>query len=207
MRRLTSEADVAEGAAALAAREPRFAHALALTGPLPLRWRGDGFAGLLHVLVSQQLSVASASAVWSRIEAAGVRCERTLAATDDDALRACGLSRPKIRYARALGEARIDFEALRAAPPEQAVERLTQVKGVGRWTAEVYLMFCVGHADIFAPGDLALQESARLLFALPARPKPDALEAMAEAWRPWRAVAARQLWAYYAVAKGREGVT
>lgn len=206
-RIIETEADVAEGAAALAAREPRFAEALALTGPLPLRRREGGFLPLLRIIVSQQLSVAAAEGVWRRVEAAGLQDPASLAALDDAALRACGLSGQKIRYARAVAEAGLDYEALREAPQEEAIRELTRVKGVGRWTAEIYLMFCVGRADVFAPGDLALQEGARLLFDLPERPKAPALGAMAEAWSPWRAVAARLLWAYYRVAKSREGVT
>jgi DNA-3-methyladenine glycosylase II len=126
-------------------------------------------------------------------------------ATEAD-LAACGLSRQKIRYAKALAAARIDYRALREAPTEEVVATLTEVPGIGVWTAEIYAMFSLGRADVFAPGDLALQESARLLFGLPERPKERALRAMAEDWSPWRAVAARALWAYYHVEKEREGV-
>jgi DNA-3-methyladenine glycosylase II len=91
-------------------------------------------------------------------------------------------------------------------PTEEVVATLTAVPGIGRWTAEIYAMFSLGRADVFAPADLALQESARILFDLPERPKERALRAMAEAWSPWRGVAARLLWAYYRVARTREGV-
>jgi DNA-3-methyladenine glycosylase II len=126
-------------------------------------------------------------------------------ATEEE-LRACGMSRQKIKYAKALAEARIDFKALRDAPTDQVVATLTQVSGIGVWTAEIYAMFSLGRADVFAPGDLALQEGARILFDLPERPKEKALRLMAEDWSPWRAVAARLLWAYYHVAKDREGI-
>ncbi|MGF1552902.1 MAG: DNA-3-methyladenine glycosylase family protein [Paracoccaceae bacterium] len=205
-RIIVCEADVAEGAAWLAGAEPRFAEVLALTGPLPLRRRPGGFDGLLRAIVSQQLSVAAAAAVWARLEATGATAPGGLAAADDDALRACGLSRQKIAYARALAAEGLDFEALAALPPDAAIARMTAVKGVGVWTAEIYLMFAVGHADVFAPGDLALQEAARALFALPERPREKALRTMAEAWTPWRGVAARLLWAYYGHLKSREGV-
>jgi DNA-3-methyladenine glycosylase II len=131
--------------------------------------------------------------------------EQVQAASQDDLL-ACGLSRPKMRYARELACAGIDFEALRAAPPDDVMATLTAVPGIGPWTAEVYAMFSLGHADVFAPGDLALQEAARDLFGLDARPKERAFRIMAQAWSPWRAVAARALWAYYRVAKKREGI-
>jgi DNA-3-methyladenine glycosylase II len=205
-RIIESPACVAEGAAWLAAREPRFAQALELTGPLPLRRRPDGFAALLDAIVSQQVSVAAAEAIRLRLEAAGLTDPERIAAAPEEALRACGLSRQKIRYARALAEARLPYEALRSAPTPEVIDTLVAVPGIGRWTAEIYAMFSLGRADVFAPGDLALQEAARLLFALPARPREPALRAMAEAWSPWRAVAARLLWAYYRVAKDREGI-
>jgi DNA-3-methyladenine glycosylase II len=196
---------VAEGAAWLAACDPRLARALALTGPLPLRRRADGFAALLDAIVSQQVSVAAAGAIWGRMQAAGLTEAGAVACADDDALRACGLSRQKIRYARALAASQIDYVGLRHAPTEVVIATLVAVPGVGRWTAEIYAMFSLGRADVFAPGDLALQEAARLVFELPERPREAALRAMADAWTPWRSVAARLLWSYYRVAKEREG--
>ena len=197
---------VAEGADWLARAEPRFAHALTLVGPLPLRRQPDGFAALLDAIVGQQVSVASADAIWRRMEAAGLTDRATLAAASDEACRAAGLSRQKARYGRALADSAIDFDALRGLPDAQVVEVLTDVPGIGMWTAEIYAMFALGRADVFAPGDLALQEAARVLFDLPDRPKERALRAMAEAWSPWRSVAATLLWAYYPVAKSREGI-
>ncbi len=124
---------------------------------------------------------------------------------DQEGLRDLGLSRQKARYACALAEAGIDYEALRHAPNDEVIKTLTAVTGIGVWTAEIYAMFSLGRADVFAPGDLALQESARMLFDLPDRPKEKPLRQMAEAWSPWRSVAARALWAYYHVAKDRGG--
>lgn len=197
---------VAEGAAWLAAREPRFAAALAETGVLPLRRKPEGFAELLSAIVSQQVSVASANAIWGRMEAAGLTRGEVVAGASDEDLRAAGLSRQKIRYARALAEAEIDFPALAGLPDAEVIATLVAVPGIGRWTAEIYAMFSLGRADVFAPGDLALQEAARLLFDLPERPREAAFRSMAEDWSPWRAVAARLLWAYYRVEKSREGV-
>lgn len=206
-RIIRSGADLAEGAAWLATNEPRFAEALAQLGPLPLRLRADGFEALLSAIVSQQISVAAARGVWARLEAAGAtRAEAILALTEEE-LRAIGLSRQKARYAKALAEQRIDYQALRHQRAEAVVQELTAVKGIGVWTAEIYAMFSLGRADVFAAGDLALQESARVLFALPARPTEKALRQMAEAWSPWRAVAARLLFAYYHLIKDREGMT
>ncbi|KPP85513.1 MAG: DNA-3-methyladenine glycosylase II [Rhodobacteraceae bacterium HLUCCO07] len=198
---------VAEGAAWLAARDAGMARAVETVGEVPLRLRADGFSQLLGAIVSQQVSVAAADAIWGRMQAAGLVTPGALAQASDEALRAVGLSRQKMRYASALAEAGIDYEALRGLPDAEVVKVLTAVPGVGVWTAEIYAMFSLGRADVFAPGDLALQESARLLYGLEERPGERALREMAEArWRPWRAVAARVLWAYYRVAKDREGI-
>lgn len=205
-RIIMTEACVAEGAYWLAAREPRFAMALDLTGPLRLRRRDDGFAALLDAIVSQQVSVASADAIWARLEAAGLTDPAAMAVASDEALRVAGLSRQKARYGRALATAGIDYAALRTVPDADVVATLVKVPGIGLWTAEIYAMFALGRADVFAPGDLALQESARILFAMEARPEEKVLRRMAEAWSPWRSVAARILWAYYHVARNREGI-
>lgn len=197
---------VAEGAEWLAEREPRFAYALENVGTLPLRREADGFAALLRAIVGQQVSVASARAIWGRLEGLGLTEAAAMAAASDDDLRAAGLSRQKARYGRALAQAGIDFNALRAVPVAEVVRTLTAVPGIGVWTAEIYAMFALGRADVFAPGDLALQEAARMLFGLEKRPSDKGLRVMAEAWSPWRSVAARLLWAYYRVAKDREGV-
>jgi len=206
-RIIRNEDCVAEGAVWLAQREPRFATALTLTGPLPLRLREGGFGALLGAIVSQQVSVASARAIMARLEAAGLTERAAVAAVSEEDLRGCGLSRQKIRYARALAQSDLDFGELVGMTDSQLVARLTALPGIGVWTAEIYAMFSLGRADIFAPGDLALQESARRLFALEARPKERELRAMAMAWSPWRSVAARLLWAYYRVETTREGIT
>ena len=205
-RIIETEADVAEGAAHLAAIEPRFGRALALTGPLPLRRRPDGFATLFSAIVSQQVSTAAATAIWSRLEAIGATAPAGILAAPDEALRGAGLSRQKIAYGRAIAGAGLDFPALRTLPDAEIVAALTRLKGIGVWTAEIYAMFSLGRADVFSPGDLALQEAAARLFELPARPRERELRAMAEAWSPWRSVAARLLWAYYRTGTGREGV-
>lgn len=197
---------VAEGAEWLGRHEPAFARARALVGALPLRREEDGFAALLRAIVGQQVSVASARAIWGRLENMGLTEAEVMAAAPDADLRAAGLSRQKARYGRALAQAGIDFSALRGVPDVDVVRSLVAVPGIGVWTAEIYAMFALGRADVFAPGDLALQEAARMLFGLEARPSEKALRAMAEDWSPWRSVAARILWAYYRFAKEREGV-
>lgn len=205
-RIIETDADVAEGMAALCAMDPVMETAYGLTGPLPLRRRADGFDQLFSAIVGQQVSVASAGAVWRKIEAAGLDAPAAVLAADDDALRSVGLSRQKIRYARELAGAGIDYVALRDLPDAEVIKTLVAVPGIGPWTAEVYAMFSLGRADVFAPGDLAMQEAARSLYDLPERPKEAAFRKMAEQWAPWRAVAARLLWAYYAYEKERDGI-
>ncbi len=206
-RIIETQADILEGCDWLASAEPRFGRALELTGTPPLRRRQGGFAALLHSICAQQLSVAAADSVWAKLCATGADDPAVLLTLTEDKLRGCGLSRPKARYAHALAEAGIDFAALASMPEDEAIAALTAVKGIGVWTAEIYLMFSIGRADVFAPGDLALQESARILFDLPERPTEKALRARAAQWSPWRGVAARLLWAYYRVAKQREGIS
>ncbi|WP_406650177.1 DNA-3-methyladenine glycosylase 2 family protein [Aliisedimentitalea scapharcae] len=205
-RIIRGDACVQEGAGWLAEQDSRFASALEQTGVLPLRLRPDGFAQLLNAIVSQQVSVASANAIWARLEAAELTQPDQVGRASDEDLRAAGLSRPKARYAKALAEAGIDYIGLRTRPTDQVVATLVQVPGIGMWTAEIYAMFSLGRADVFAPGDLALQEAARVLFDLPERPSEKALRHMADDWSPWRSVAARILWAYYRVIKDREGI-
>ena len=205
-RCITSDACVAEGAAWLAARDLRLGRALSQVGPLPLRLKPEGFAELQRAIIGQQVSLASAAAIQSRLDAAGMQEAEVVQATSEEDLRALGLSRQKARYVKALAEAGIDYAALRALPSDDVIAILTAVPGIGRWTAEIYVKFALGRADTFAAGDLALQEGARLVFDLPERPSEKALREMAEGWSPWRSVAARILWAYYSYAKQREGI-
>ena len=205
-RLILGDACIAEGAAWLAAHDPRFVDALSSTGPLPLRLREGGFHQLLSAIVSQQLSVSAAAAIWARVEKAGVTTPTAIQNCNDEDMRALGLSRQKIGYARALANAGIDFEALHEKPLDDVIAELTAVSGIGVWTAEIYAMFSLHRADVFAHADLALQEAARLLFDLDKRPTPKVMRDMADQWRPWRSVAARLLWAYYKHINEREGV-
>jgi DNA-3-methyladenine glycosylase II len=205
-RVIIGDSCVAEGVEWLCANDPMMAHAYAQTGLLPLRLQPEGFAQLFSAIISQQVSVASANAIWKRLQEAAMTEPHQVAATSEDALRDLGLSRQKARYASALAKADIDYGALRDASTEQVINTLTAVTGIGAWTAEIYAMFSLGRADVFASGDLALQEAARILYQLPERPRDKALRVMAEKWQPWRAVAARQLWAYYRIAKDRDGI-
>lgn len=203
---LRSDADVAHGVAALSACDPALARAAEIAGPVRLRRREEGFAALLSTIVGQQVSVASADAIWRRLDAAGLTGQTSVAAASEEDLRACGLSRQKIRYAQALAQCGIAFGSLGDLPDEEVIGTLVTVPGIGVWTAEIYAMFALGRPDVFAAGDLALQEAVRLTHGLPERPKEKALRELASAWAPWRTVAATLLWQYYGVVKSREGV-
>ena len=207
-RIIETDADVAEGAAHLAAVEPRFGRALALTGPLPLRRRPDGFATLL--LGDRQPAGLDRigggdlePARGDRRHRAGRRCS---ALSDEDAARG-GAVAPEGRLWPRRSRRRISTSwRCAACPMPRSSDSLVRIKGIGVWTAEIYAMFSLGRADVFAPGDLALQEAAARLFELPARPRERDLRAMARPGRRGASVAARLLWAYYRVGTGREGV-
>jgi DNA-3-methyladenine glycosylase II len=197
-----TESDLDAALDALAKADVRFADLLAKAGRPPLRRRADGFAGLAAIIVAQQLSTASASAIWGRLEAAfdPLDAEAVLRARPAR-LKKVGLSAPKIRTLKAIARAVADGELALAALGELAAEdahaALTAVHGIGPWTADIYLLSCLGHADAWPAGDLALQEAARIAFSLPARPSAKEMQTLAEGWRPWRAIAARILWSYY----------
>lgn len=206
VKRITGQADVDTGAAWLAAQVPEFAAILPDLKPLPLRLRDDGFAAILHAIVGQQVSTASAAAIWARVETAALTEEGAVLKAGEAGLRACGFSRPKVRYALAIAAARVDWAGLRRMDDATARATLVALPGIGPWTADIYLLSSLGRANAFPAGDLALQEATRVAFRLPERPSEKAMAALAEDWSPWKAVAARALWAYYRAIKGREGV-
>jgi DNA-3-methyladenine glycosylase II len=200
-----SEADLDAALTALGKLDARWADLIAKGGRPPLRRRADGFAGLAAIVVAQQLSTASANAIWGRLAAAFDPLDPAAILRARPArLARLGLSAPKIRalkkIARAVDRGDLALAGLGALAAEEAHAALTAVHGIGPWTADIYLLSCLGHADAWPAGDLALQEAARVAFGLPARPTAKELQAMAESWRPWRAVAARILWTYYRAA-------
>jgi DNA-3-methyladenine glycosylase II len=207
---IRSDTDLDAALAALTRADPRFAALLAEAGRPPLRRRPDGFAGLAATVVSQQLSTASAGAIWGRLAAAFDPFEPTaIIRARAERLARLGLSAPKIRalkeIARAVASGKLALASLSSLAAEEAHAALTAVHGIGPWTADIYLLACLGHADAWPAGDLALQEAARLAFALRARPTAKEMAHLAEQWRPLRAVAARVLWTYYRSVKGRDG--
>ena len=205
-----TEADLDAGLAALGTIDPRFVAVIAQTGRPPLRRRAHGYAGLAAIIVSQQLSTASAGAIWGRLAAAFDPFEPAAILRARPArLARLGLSGAKIRalkaIARAIAKDEIDLAKLVDMPADEAHAALTALHGVGPWTADIYLLACLGHADAWPAGDLALQEAARLAFGLPVRPTTKDMASLGDRWRPWRSIAARVLWSYYRLAKGREG--
>jgi DNA-3-methyladenine glycosylase II len=207
---LETQADVDAGVRRLVRQDPRLAALVAVAGRTPLRRRPGGFAGLAQIIVAQQLSTASASAIWRRLTAAydplaPDRIRRTRAVT----LARLGLSGAKIRAFKAIATAikdGLDLDALADLPADDAHRALTALHGVGPWTADIYLLFCLGHADAWPAGDLAVQEAVRLAFHLEARPTTKEMGPLAERWRPLRGVAALMLWSYYRAIKKRDPV-
>ena len=141
--------------------------------------------------------MASAAAIWNRLEHAGLSQQTEVTRASAEELAVICLSRPKIRYAHALSQNLIDYDSLTILPDVEVLDLLTQITGIGRWTAQVYALTALGRTDVFPYGDLALQEATRLAFNLPTRPDAKKMSNLAQEWAPWRAVAARLLWAYY----------
>lgn len=207
---IANRADIKRGLLALVATDPRLAAIVAQSGDVPLRLARADYAGLAAIIISQQVSKASAEAILGRLARLldPLDANAVLGASDS-VFREAGLSRPKqqtlLNIARAIGEGKLDLGRLCNLPASQAIEEMTAIKGIGPWTAEIYLLFCAGHADIFPAGDLALQEAARVILGLQTRPTVKQMREIAMIWSPWRGVASRLLWAYYAVLRGGRG--
>ena len=210
MKTIETEADVLNALKELRQIDKRLHPVIDLAGDVPIRRRAPGFEGLAEIVVSQQLSKASANAIWTRLleTVQPLDASRVLDA-EDERLRSAGLSAGKVRTLRACANAErngLDFDALADKHPDDAMTVLTAIKGIGPWTAEVYLLFCLGHPDIFPAGDLALQHAVRDALGLDERPGDKALREIASAWSPHRGVAARLFWRYYGVTRRRDAV-
>lgn len=201
---------IAAAREALVALDPALAQAHARTPAFEWRWRPGGYEGLFRMIVDQQVSVAAAAAIWKRVVDGldGEITPRSVLARDHEQLRAFGLSGQKARYgheiAQAHVEGRIDFDHLEQLSDEEAITRLVSIKGVGKWTAETFLMFCEGRRDVFPGGDIALQEAIRWADGATLRPTEKQAWARAEIWRPHRSVAAHLLWGWYGAVKRGE---
>lgn len=201
MKPIETKRDITRATKALLAADPRLVPIAEIAGPLPLRRRDGGFEGLAAIITSQQISDKAAAAIWARFRAAVEPfTPEQFIATPEEALRAAGLSRPKIRTLAGIAAAAadgFDLIAVHDLPAEEAMTTMTALKGIGPWTAEIYLLFCVGHPDIFPAGDLALQSAVQTGLRMRKRPNDKKLRKIAEKWSPWRGVAARLFWAYY----------
>jgi DNA-3-methyladenine glycosylase II len=208
---LHNDVDLAAGIARLVEQDARFEELMQVSGRPALRRRPAGFAGLCAIICAQQLSTASAAAIWGRLSTAFDPFHHdALRRARADKLARIGLSRPKIKTVKGIGTAIakgiIDLDALAAMTADEAHAALTRLHGIGPWTADIYLLFCLGHADAWPAGDLALQEAARLALGLRRRPTAVEMVKIAEEWRPWRGVAAHVLWNYYRALKRRDAV-
>jgi len=209
MRRIDTLGDIEAGLEALVLADTRLADIRARSHAVPLRRSEPGFESLASIIVAQQVSTVSAAAIWARLkQAIDPLTPEAYIAGGEEAWRFAGLSRPKQRtllaVSQALAEGALDLHELCDLPAEEAIAAMTAIKGIGPWTAEVYLLFSAGHPDIFPAGDVALQTAVGHAFAHASRPDAAALRKLAEDWAPWRGVAARLFWAYYAAIKGRE---
>lgn len=204
--RISCQADIETGVSFLKKNHPLFAELLPKCGEIPLRLSTGDFEGLAAIIVSQQVSRASANAIFARLKehVSPLTAEQYMRA-GENVWRDAGLSRPKQRTLSAISSAVLNdglqLDQLSIRPPEIAMKALTNIKGIGPWTAEIYLMFSAGHPDIFPAGDLALQEAIKLGAGLEERPNEKFCRQMSEEWTPWRSVAARILWDYYRVVK------
>lgn len=208
---LNSQADLEDAVHALLRQDPRLKPVFELTGMPALRRREPGFAGLAHIVTGQQLSTASAAAIWARLSAAFVPFDHDrLRKARADRLGRLGLSAAKIKtlksIARELAAERLNLDVLANEDADAAHNTLTALHGIGPWTADIYLLFCLGHGDAWPAGDLAVQEAIKIGLGLKARPTPKEMAPLAEPWRPLRGAAAHLWWSYYSVLKKREGV-
>lgn len=202
MQPIRSEEDIARATQDLLAIEPAFRLVVDAAGPLPLRLLPTGYEGLAGIVVSQLVSRAAADAIWGRCKTLlGTVTPEAVLARSVEELRNAGLSGAKERTLRILAEAcagGLDLHRTATLPADEAIREMTALKGVGLWTAEVYLLFAAGHPDIFPSGDVALRTAAGEALRLSERPTDKALRIMARDWQPQRSIAARLLWAFYA---------
>ncbi len=208
---LNSQTDLDDAVTALVKLDPRLQPILAMAGMPALRRRAPGFEGLAQIIVGQQVSVASASAIWGRVSGAFVPFHHdALRRARTDRLERLGLSAAKIKtlkgIARELAAERLNLDVLAEEDADAAHHTLTRLHGIGPWTADVYLLFCLGHGDAWPAGDVAIQESIKVGLGLATRPTEKQMAPLAEPWRPLRGAAAHLWWSYYHAIKKREGV-
>ncbi|MGM8890288.1 DNA-3-methyladenine glycosylase family protein [Psychrobacter sp. 1Y1] len=192
--------------AALIVLEPRFASVHKQVGTPNLRHNAGGFEQLMRAMVGQQLSVAAAASIWKRLVDAELITPQAIREATDDTLKTQGLSKQKTRYVRSLVDHDIDFAALETLPNEEVITTLTAVTGIGRWTAEMYLLFSLKRADILAVDDLAIKVAAMELLGLAERPTPKQLKDLTQHWSPYRSATSLLLWSYYGLLRDKTAV-
>lgn len=208
MKRITAQSDIADGLDALCRIDPRLEVVRAAAGEVPLRLTRPGFASLASIVVSQQVSRASADAIFGRFERLlDPLTPDAVATAEDEVFRQAGLSRPKQRALIAAAHAvkdGLDLDHLCALDAEDAIRRMIEVPGIGRWTAECYLLFAAGHPDVFPARDVALQSAVGHALGIDPRPGEKSLIAIAESWAPLRGIASRLFWSYYRFMRGKD---
>ncbi len=206
---IATDEDIKAGVSVLVQKCEYIKQVYETVGLPPLRLRSGGFEGLARIIVGQQVSVASANAIWTKFSSflGEVSVDNCQSKTVDE-LRGCGISRPKVRTLEAVCESvasgELDFDKLLLLSYEDVHTILTGIRGIGPWTSDVYAMFCLGHSDAWASGDLALQYAVQKVLSLDEKPDAKAMIEHGERWRPWRGVAARMLWAYYSDMKANK---
>jgi len=209
MQRIDTMADIEAGLDALVLADARLVDIRSRAHAVPLRRSPPGFESLASIIVAQQVSTASAASIWARLKMhVDPLTPENYLERGEEAWRLAGLSRPKqstlVHVSKAVLAGELDLFGLCDHPAEEAIATMTAIKGIGPWTAEVYLLFAAGHPDVFPAGDVALQAAVGHAFGRESRPAAADLRVLAEAWSPWRGVAARLFWAYYAAIRGRE---
>ena len=205
-RILKSDKDLQEGLKFLTEQDSILSQAIDKEKKITLRKRSSGFSSLLKTIVSQQLSTAAAGKIWQRIVDNGLNNQKGILQVKAETLLSLGLSRQKCSYAYALASANLNYHSFREMNSDQVINQLIEIKGIGKWTAQIYCMFSLERANVFPAGDLALQEAVRILFKLKERPSEKEVESRAEHWAPWKSLAALVLWDFYGRERKRKGV-
>ena len=199
-----SDEDLREGVSVLSKNEPKFSYALSACGPPTLRKDVNGFEALFKIIVGQQLSTSAAQAIWTKLKVCDLITNESVLAATESTLRNAGLSKTKVSYVKGLALTDLDYGSFERKSNAEIIQELTAVRGIGLWTAQIYLMFSLRRSDIFASGDLALKEGTRLLFGMKQRPSSEELDDLAQLWRPFRTIAAMIIWRYYSYKKKRK---
>jgi len=194
---LNSQKDVNQGLNYLSKKENCLANLISMINDFPLPKRNSGFEALLKIIISQQLSTTAANSIWNKFIDSNLTSRTNILAANEQTLLSRGLSRQKCIYVKALANEDINYNDLAKKSSEEIVNRLTQIKGIGKWTAQIYCLFSLGKANIFPSGDLALQEAIKIIFGLKERPSEQEVIKISENWDPWKSLAAHLLWDYY----------